>query len=221
VVAHRGELLKVWSDDLPAHPAVAARVGHYRQVVSGQIGADIGRATARFVRKYNTESPLGGFVADVMRERARCEVGITNAGGLRADLPAGALHRGHVLDALPFINTVVGLELSGRDLRGVVEQGASLTAGMVQVSGLRAVYDLARPVGNRVLDLRVGDRPIEDDRRYRVATNSFLAEGGDGYAGFRDGRIAARDAVLSDVFADYISAMKTISAPAAGRLVAA
>jgi 5'-nucleotidase/UDP-sugar diphosphatase len=219
VVAHRGELLKVWSDELPAHPAVTARVGHYQRIVAGQIGADIGRATARFVRKYNTESPLGSFVADVMRERARCDVGVTNAGGLRADLPAGGLHRGHVLDALPFINTVVALELSGRDLRGVVEQGASLTAGMVQVSGLRAVYDLARPVGGRVLDLRVGDRPVEDDRRYRVATNSFLAEGGDRYDSLRNGRELSRDALISDCVVDHLRAAGTIAPPPPGRLI--
>lgn len=221
VVEHRGELLKVWSDELPAHPAVAGRVAHYRAVVAPQIGPELGRASRRFVRKYNRESPLGGFVADVMRERARCEVGITNAGGLRADLPEGGLHRGHVLDALPFLNSVVALELSGRDLRGVIEQGVSLTAGMCQVSGIRAVYDLARPVGERVLDLRIGDRPVVDGQTYRVATNSFLAEGGDRYESFRGGRELARDALVSDCVADRIRAAGTIEPPPPGRLLPA
>jgi len=221
VVAHRGELLKVWSDELPPHPAVAARVGHYQKLVAAEIGPEIGRATRRLVRKYNAESPLGSFVADVIRERAGCDVGVTNAGGLRADLPEGGLHRGHVLDALPFVNTVVGLELSGRDLRGVVEQGVSLAAGMCQVSGVRAVYDLARPPGERVLDLRVGDRPVEDGRTYRVATNSFLAEGGDRYEAFRRGRELSRDALLSDCVVDRIRAAGTIEPPLPGRLVPA
>ncbi len=216
VVGHRGELLKVWSDELPAHAAVASRVAHYRQVVAPQIGPELGRATRRFIRKYNRESPLGGFVADVMRERVACEVGITNAGGLRADLPEGGLHRGHVLDALPFLNSVVALELSGRDLRAVVEQGVSLSAGMVQVSGLRAVYDLARPAGSRVVDLRVGDQPLGEDRLYRVATNSFLAEGGDRYLPFRNGREIARDALIADCVIDHLTRRRHDRTPAPG-----
>ncbi len=219
ILEHDGELLKVWSDELPPHPTIAARLARYREIVAPQIGPELGRASRRFIRKYNAESPLGDFVADVMRERVGCEVGITNAGGLRADLPEGGLDRGHVLDALPFLNAVVGLELPGRDLRGVVEQGVSLAAGMCQVSGLRATYDLARPVGQRVVELRVGGRQVEDDRTYRVATNSFLAEGGDRYASFRNGREIASDALLSDCVIDRIRAAGTIDPPPPGRLV--
>ena len=221
VVEHRGELLEVWSDELPPHPEVAARVTRYREVVAPQIGPELGRASRRFIRKYNRESPLGGFVADVMRARVGCEVGITNAGGLRADLPEGGLDRGHVYDALPFLNDVVALELSGRDLRGVVEQGVSLSAGMCQVSGLAAVYDLARPAGQRLLDLRVGERPVEDGRTYRVATNSFLAEGGDRYLSFRNGSEVGRGARLAECVIDHLKSAGTIDPPPPGRLVPA
>jgi 5'-nucleotidase/UDP-sugar diphosphatase len=113
VMQHRGELLKVWSDELPAHPGVAGRIAHYRRQVADDVGPVLGRATARFVRRYNEESPLGSFVSDVLRQRAGADVGIGNSGGLRADLPEGGLDRGHVLDALPFLNTLVTLELPG------------------------------------------------------------------------------------------------------------
>ena len=128
---------------------------------------------------------------------------------------------GHVLDAFPFLNDLVTVELPGRALAQVLEHGFSLEAGMVQASGLCARYDLSRPVGQRLVDLRVGDAPVSDAQTYRVATNSFLAEGGDGYAGFRDGRVVARDVVLSDVLTDYVRATKTIAAPAMGRLIQA
>ena len=105
--------------------------------MADQIGPPIGRAAERLTRKYHEESPLGSFCADAMRERARADVGCTNAGGLRADLPAGDLDRGHVLDAFPFLNDLVTVELDGRALRAVLEQGCTLDAGMLQVSGLR------------------------------------------------------------------------------------
>jgi 2',3'-cyclic-nucleotide 2'-phosphodiesterase (5'-nucleotidase family) len=90
---------------------------------------------------------------------------------------------------------------------------------MAQVSGLKAQYDLSRAVGARLLSLEIGGHPVDDHRRYRVTTNSFLAEGGDGYAAFRQGRLVARDAVLSDVVTDHIRRVQVVEPPAPGRLV--
>jgi 2',3'-cyclic-nucleotide 2'-phosphodiesterase (5'-nucleotidase family) len=108
--------------------------------------------------------------------------------------------------------------MEGGALKAVLEQGISLEAGMVQVSGLKARYDLERPPRARLISLEIDGRPVDDHRRYRVATNSFLAEGGDGYSGFRQGTIAARDVVLSDVLADHIKKVNVVSPPERGRL---
>jgi 5'-nucleotidase/UDP-sugar diphosphatase len=218
VVRHEIDLLKVWSDRLTPDPGVASRVEHYRRRVADQIGAPIGRASRRITRKYHRESELGSLVADAMRMRTGADVAVTNAGGLRADLPEGPIDRGHVLDALPFLNDVVTIELDGGALKAVLEQGISLEAGMVQVSGLNARYDLRRPPRSRLISLEIDGRPVDDHRRYRVATNSFLAEGGDGYNAFRQGTIAARDVVLSDVLADHIKRTNTVTPPQPGRL---
>jgi len=219
VVRHEIELLKVWSDQLPPHAAVAARMAHYRNVVADKIGGPIGYATQRIIRRYNHESPLGSLITDMMRERAGSDVAITNAGGLRADLPEGEIDHGHILDAFPFLNASVTLELAGRDLKGVLEQGFSLKAGLVQVSGLRAVYDVSQPIGSRLVELQVGGQPVDDEKLYRVTTNSFLAEGGDGYRAFKQGREIARDVQLSDVVYDSVKARKKVEPPTMGRLV--
>lgn len=221
VVSHDVELLKVWSDALPPHQLVADRVAHYQKVIAPQIGSPFGRATTRIIRKYNRESPLGNLITDAMRERTRTDVALTNAGGLRADLPEGALDRGHVLDAFPFLNEAVTVEMDGAALRGVLEQGFSLQAGMIQGSGLRATYDLQRPIGARLISLEIAGRPVEDAKIYRVATNSFLAEGADGFSEFKRGKVIARDQLLSDVLSDYIRTAQTIAPPTPGRLVPA
>lgn len=221
VTTHRGELKKVWSDELPAHPAVAERLAYYRSRLKDEIGPDVGRATARFIRKYNNESSLGSFVTDVMRARAASDVAITNAGGLRADLPEGPLHRGHVLDALPFLNTLVTLEMRGSDLRRAVAHGLSLAAGCCQVSGVTARWDPRRPAEERLVALEVGGAAVVAERTYRVSTNSFLAEGGDGYESFRSGRKVAEDALLSDCVLDHLRRVGTITPPPPGRLATA
>ena len=92
---------------------------------------------------------------------------------------------------------------------------------MVQVSGLKAVYDMKRPSGARLIELSVGGKPAEDDKVYKVTTNSFLAEGGDGYLAFKKGREIARDVQLSDLLYEGIKARKTIEPPGPGRLMRA
>lgn len=220
VVGHHGELVEVRSDELPPHAGVAARVAHYRHAVAAEIGPPLGRATARFVRRYHHESPLGNYVADVMRACVGAEVGITNAGGLRADLPEGELDRAHVLDAFPFVNAVVAMELRGGDLREVLEHGCSLERGMVQISGIRATYDPQAPVGARVREVHVGEKPLDPERLYRVATHSFLAEGGDRYSAFLRGKEVAREALVSDVVLEHLRTAQTITPPSLGRMTA-
>jgi 2',3'-cyclic-nucleotide 2'-phosphodiesterase (5'-nucleotidase family) len=198
---------------------VAATVRHYQQLVAPEIGEIVGRASVRLTRDYRAESLLGSYVADVMRELTNTEMAITNAGGLRADLPRGEVSKGHVLDALPFVNTVVICEMTGAQIKEVLEQGFTLERGMVQVSGLRARYDLSRPKGRRLLELEMGGRPVEDAKTYRVATNSFLAQGGDLYATFT--RVKQQDTgkLLSTAVLEHLRRVKQVERPQMERLI--
>ena len=70
-----------------------------------------------------------------------------------------------------------------------IENGLSLlpnAAGRFpQVSGLAIEFDPRRPAGKRVLSIKVGGAPLDPDKTYRIATNDFLARGGDGYVDVR------------------------------------
>lgn len=219
VVAHEGELMPVWSDKLEPDAAVAAKIARYKEQVKSEIGQVIGESAVRLVRDYRAESTLGAFVSDVMLETTGADVAFENAGGLRADLPRGPVTNGDVLDALPFLNTVVTCEMTGAQIREVLEQGLTLERGLIQVAGIRATYDMSRPAGARLVEARVGGAPLEDAKVYRVATNSFLAQGGDLYRTFLGTKQVDSGKSLSEVVTEYIRARKRVTAPAMGRLV--
>jgi 5'-nucleotidase/UDP-sugar diphosphatase len=221
VVSHEGELLKVWSDRLMPDPVVAAKIRRYKKQAAPQIGKVVGRLKTRLVRDYNAESSLGSFVADVLRETSGAEIAFENAGGLRADLPAGTVTNGNVLDALPFLNSLVVCKMTGAQIREVLEQGLSLERGLIQVSGIRAIYDLSRPIGRRLISLQIGDRPVEDERTYTAATNSFIAEGGDLYQTFPRVKQEDTGKSLSDVVIEYLQRHGDASPPKMGRLIPA
>ncbi len=221
VVSHQGELLKVWSDKLTPSPVMTAKMDVYKEKVAPVIGEVGGHASTRMIRSYNTESLLGAFSTDILRELTGAEVAFMNAGGLRADLPEGAITLGNVQDAFPFYNTVVTLEMTGAQIREILEQGFTLLRGMVQVSGLVAHYDLKRPIGERLLDLEIGGQPAEDNRIYRVSTNSFLAEGGDLYETFTRAKWADEiEKDIAEVVVDYLKKQSSpVRAPAMKRLI--
>ncbi|HEV8118432.1 MAG TPA: bifunctional UDP-sugar hydrolase/5'-nucleotidase [Thermoanaerobaculia bacterium] len=221
VVSHQGELLKVWSDRIVPDPAVAAKIEAYRRETAPAIGQVVGRSKTRLVRDYNRESTLGSFVADVMREEAGAEVAFENAGGLRADLPEGPVTNGNVLDTLPFLNTLVTCEMTGAQIREVLEQGLTLERGLIQVSGLTASYDLRKPAGRRLVSVTIGGKKLDPARMYRVATNSFLAQGGDLYETFLRAKQTDSGRSLSDVVIGYFRKTDPVSPPKPGRLLPA
>ena len=84
--------------------------------------------------------------------------------------------------------------------------------------GLTYSYDLARPAGQRILDLRLNGAPVRDDASYRVAMNSFLATGGDNFTVFSEGTDPVGGPQDIDALERYIAACSPLTPPAADRI---
>jgi 5'-nucleotidase len=169
----------------------------YLQGVRARSTAELAKPVARLgaaglARKENEagESPLGDLIADAVAAATRdqgVQVGFMNPGGIRKDLEAGeggVVSFGQAQAVLPFGNTLVVLDLTGAQLRAVLEQQWDRQGEryMLQVSrGLSYAWDSTRPVGQRLVpgSLKVDGKPVDDAQTYRVVANNFLADGGD------------------------------------------
>jgi 2',3'-cyclic-nucleotide 2'-phosphodiesterase (5'-nucleotidase family) len=169
-------------------------------------------------------TPAGNWVADLMRERTRADVGIHNRGGTRAEIDAGPVTLREVFEMLPFDNDVVVLELRGADLEAVVRGAIEGTAHSgLDYSGLAVFVRSTLVEGKPRLSyerLEVGGSPIEAARLYRVATNSFLAGGGDGIGGFARAKRLAQDPILlRELAAEALRSGRTPSVQLDARIV--
>ena len=219
IASHDGRLLLVDSDRLEPHPIVAAKLAAYRAKYP-ETDEVVGRTTGRITRRYNEESDLGNLFADVLRDFGGTDIGIIHSGGLRADLPSGDVTREDLLDAFPFTDLVYILEMTGDQLREVLEQSFSLDRGVLQVSGLTARYDLTRPVGERVVAVEVGGRPVDWASSYSVTTLDFLASGADLYGGFTRAKVVVDDGPeLAELLEERFGVDEAISPPPRGRLI--
>jgi 2',3'-cyclic-nucleotide 2'-phosphodiesterase (5'-nucleotidase family) len=214
VVSHQGELLKVWSDEHEPHPVMKAKMDAYRREVATIADRVVGHLAAPLSRVYNGESAMGNFTTDVLRQRTGADIAVTNAGGLRADLDRGPVTAGDVHDALPFFNTVVTVEMTGAQVAAILEQGLTLERGMLQVSGLTLRFDPEAPPGKRLVDAKIGGEPLDRARSYTVATNSFVAEGGDLYSTFLEARwVANEDEDIADAVIEAFEKQKGVVEP--------
>jgi len=131
-------------------------------------------------RAFASESPLGNLVADLVRQAGHAQLGLVNGGGLRANLPLGPLTYGALFEALPFDNKLATVELEGAALRKMLRRNLESDRGILSISGARVSARCGKD-GLAVQLLFDDGKPLDDSRRYRVATSDFLALGGDDF----------------------------------------
>ncbi|WP_456599382.1 ExeM/NucH family extracellular endonuclease [Blastococcus sp. SYSU DS0616] len=202
-----------------AAEAYADEVGS--QVV-GQVTGDITRAfTDDGTEDRGSYSALGGLVADTyvygteLSAIEPADLGLVNPGGLRADLlyeEDGEITLAEANAVTPFANDLVVVSLTGAQLVQVLEQqwqpaGASrpfLALGTSEE--LTWSYDPEAPAGARIIvdSIHISGEPIDLGATYRVATNSFLASGGDNFTVFAEGVTEGTGLIDFDSFQAYL-----------------
>lgn len=219
--------------DVTPDPETKAETDKLAAMLAKELDVAIGTTTtpldSRRATVRSAEAAMGNLVADSLREAVKADVAITNGGGLRGnkEYPAGhAITRKDVLTELPFGNRTMKLQVTGATILSALENGFSEIEDnggrFPQVSGLKVVYDAAKAKGQRVVSVEVDGKPLDVGAKYTLATNDFMANGGDGYVVFREAKplMTTRDAKLmaNDVMA-YVTAHKTIAPAVEGRIV--
>jgi len=167
-------------------------VSQYKQKVDSVLNVRIGDAEIDLdgenVRKKETN--LGNFLADIMREVSKADATLINGGTIRTNLVKGEIRVKDVYSVLPFDNYIVAIRLTGKQIAEALEHGvAGIEAEegwFPQVSGLTFKYSPTGATGSRVKEIHIAGQPLDPAREYVVATNDFLAVGGDGYRAFAD-----------------------------------
>jgi 5'-nucleotidase len=219
---------------------VTAMMLPYRQMALDFKRRYIARTTAPFPQDKTAESALGNLMADAVLYTAQrqgpVDFALMNAGGIRSSLPEGTVTYDNVFKLMPFANNLVIVEITGKELITLLEIGFSGVLGPPSISGLE-VTTMKAPAGKigpwsrdlnqdgqqedweRDLLLEVKDaqgNPIVENKTYRLATNTYLAEGGD-YQSFvfdaiPEHRIQEHyEIYIRDALADYFQARSPLA----------
>jgi 2',3'-cyclic-nucleotide 2'-phosphodiesterase (5'-nucleotidase family) len=150
----------------------------YRDSLTNKMSVVIGISDT-ILLKEQPEGTLGNFCADAYREIAasyvakKVDVCFMNNGGLRVpSLPKGEITVGHIFELMPFDNQLVVMDISGKDMLDICNRIAQ--RGGWPVSGLRM-----KITNHKANDILIAGKPINPDETYTIATNDYLANGGD------------------------------------------
>ncbi len=220
-------------------PVIAQKLSELAKPLDDLKKQVIGKTTVdldgRRAAVRNQESNLGNLIADAMlwsTSQDKTRIAICNGGGIRASVKAGDITYSQVLEALPFGNRLVQLDLTGSEVIAALENGISnieadpeaSSGRFPQVGGMKFSGDLKKPVGSRVTEVLVGTaesgyKPLDKSAVYRIVTLDFMFNGGDGYSMFKNGQnVRGGDVPQEMAVIDYLKANSPVSPKVEGRI---
>jgi 5'-nucleotidase len=216
----------------PKDPATAALVDRYVAAAAPQAARVVGKLSGPITKAANEDREVtgGNFIADAQLAATRhlgAQIAFSNSGGVRADIipgPNGEVTFGQLFAMQPFGNNLVVTNLLGAELKALLEQQfASGTNTVTRPNmllpskGFFFAYDLSRPAGQRIVEMRLNGKPIDPAGDYGVATVNFLSSGGDNFSVFKQGR-GTVDANIVDVEASEAYLKAGGGVPEMGRI---
>ena len=171
---------------VPQHPGLLAEIAAIERELETLLSEVVGRLDEPLELAYDRDCSSAQFMADVVRERLRADVGLCIAGtAFNAPLPAGLLTRGALYEACESPGVPAATMMTGEQLQELVAKGRDpAVAADVPHSFRGRARGLMHVSGAEWRDgrLLVNGKPVDLEREYRVASTDYEVEGYGGYA---------------------------------------
>jgi 2',3'-cyclic-nucleotide 2'-phosphodiesterase (5'-nucleotidase family) len=215
------------SQNMPDDPVVDLIVDKAVKAMDTRLMDVVGKTSVPLDGERGTvrlkESNLGNVIADSLRYMTDADIAFQNGGGIRVSVPAGDITIKDIYSILPFDNTVVVVEATGKVIWDAIEHGISVYPGaagqFLQVSGVKYTFDASKEPYHRLISVEYKGAPIEMDKKYRLAANDFLTGGGDKFLMLKECKELVRTkSFLREAFYEYFATHPVIAPELEGRI---
>ena len=213
-----GYLIPVNSTQLPENQKTSKLINDSRKMYP-ELSEVIGVATEPLMRMYNQESTIGNLLTSFMKEAAQSDIAFLNSGAIRADIDSGEITLEKLINVYPFKDNLTIIELTGSQIKELIEYSLTLPYGIGQVAGMTIKYDSTKIEMNRVLEIKINGEDLQDQKKYTVSVSGYLATGGDGYMVFPKGRFISNDIPFQDALAAEFKKTNLVNLPKFGRII--
>lgn len=234
-----GELLSIDADNVPVREDteeqadIALLVRRYVEAAGPIANREVGPILPQpYVGDDCMESPQQDLVADAQLFATADEgahIAFINSGGVRTDLASaqdGVMTYGEIFAMQPFANSLVILEMSGAQIKAVLEEQFCDESGetgicfssLIGSRGFAYAFDSSRPEGERIVTMTLDGEELNPARTYKVTVNNFLSNGGDGFTTFASAKPVGGSGIDVDALEAYLAAGHATTQQVCGRV---
>ena len=221
-------------NEKPKAADLTALINKYGEIAAPIENEVIGTASAALTRSqplHGGESSLGDIIADAQlwatsgadwpaANGAPAVLSFMNSGGIRADINSGPITYGEAFSVQPFANVLVTMDMTGQDIKDLIEQQFNGGNGILQIpaaltytrtgNGVLNSDGIDTPAGDTASNIKVNGVDLNLAATYRVTVNNFLADGGDSYSVFKRGTNRYVGEIDLEAFRRYIEDVETV-----------
>ena len=232
--------LEAWNKNTGSNAAIQPIIKKYKDSADAVMNQEISYTNVDLNRNFRNpgiDNMAGDWFADAMRRQTKSDIGVQNSGGVRTNIAAGKITYRDIYQIMPFDNTLVVTELTGRQVFDMVNDSIHLKGGnpttTLQFSGLKAEWKIVNADGankTEVIKVELCGKtcdsenpvfsPVDLSAKYRVATNNYLVAGGNGGKIIVQGKVVENnERVLRDYLIDDLKENPVKTAPIGPRLL--
>ncbi|WP_261130960.1 5'-nucleotidase C-terminal domain-containing protein [Bacillus sp. Marseille-Q3570] len=177
IVSKSAEIVDVVQNGIEPDPEVTELLDYYLELVGPKLNEVVGEAAIDLEGGYAStglvgDNALGNLIAEGMRAEMGSDFALMNGGGIRDDLDAGEITWGELYNIQPFGNTLVQVDLTGDDLRQVLNAQFSSYGPDVSIAGFRYTWNEETW---EVMGLYLPDgTPVDPEATYTVVVNNYM-----------------------------------------------
>lgn len=216
IITYDGNLLQLWYNS--AHPKT--ELSNFIDSIKTKIDNDYAVVIATLKTDWNRghgESGVGNFISDAQREAAGADVAFMNSAGIRKDMSAGPITKRDLFEILPFRNILTRFELTGKQIRSVVEFYLNQHPG-IQTSGIRCEWKQKIDGGIGFVTFLVNGKPLDENKTYIGAASDYMMGEAKRYLGIDQPKLTYLNETVFAAVEKKLRELKEVSSPVEHRI---
>lgn len=169
----------------------------------------LGFSKKDFIHSHSRETPFGSMIIEVLCKKGDSQIGLINASAIKKGLSAGKITKKDIFEMMPYTNKIISMDLKGIDIIKAIEHSLNRKSkSILLVSGLKYRYK-QNLKGQRILvECLFKNKPVDKNRIYRISTSGFLANGGNHFTMFKNGKKVKTHGTIKEALIKWVTKQK-------------
>jgi 2',3'-cyclic-nucleotide 2'-phosphodiesterase (5'-nucleotidase family) len=208
IVRYNGELLPLWYNSARGRTPLSLFIDSIKRSIDNDYAKVIAVLKTDWIRS-RSESGVGNFIADAQCEAVGADVGFMNSSGIRKNMLAGPITKRDLFEILPFRNLLMKFELTGKQIRSIVEFYINERSG-IQTSGIKCEWERKLDGSIKFSTFLINGTPLDENKIYTGAANDYMMGEAKKYLGIEMPKLTSANVTMFAVVENKLLEMKEV-----------